>query len=93
MNRKRLFPSELDLHASAVAAITLVKDKVQKASLEEIPRDYFSRKEIEKLWGLSASHTGKRIAEAIEAGMLEKREFRVLQGKVVKPTPYYRVIE
>jgi Fic family protein len=92
MNRKRLFPSELDLHASAVAAMTAVKNKVEVAKLEEVPRDFFSRKEIEKLWNLSASHTGKRISEAIESGLLEKKDFRVLEGSIVKPRPHYRVI-
>jgi hypothetical protein len=93
MNRKKLFPSALDLHQSAIAAMTAVKDKVEASRAEEVPADFFTRREVEALWNLSQSQAGKRINEAIEAGLMERRDFRVLQGKTVKPRPHYRVIQ
>ena len=93
MNRKKLFPSALDLHQSAIAAMTALKDRVKIATPDHVPADFFTREEIETLWNLQKTQASRRIKSAVEDGLMERQDFRVLVGKSVKPKPHYRVLQ
>jgi hypothetical protein len=73
--------------------MTALKDRVETATPDHVPADFFTRPEIETLWNLQKTQTSRRIKSAVEAGLMEAKQFRVLKGKAVRPLPHYRVIQ
>jgi hypothetical protein len=58
---------------------------------EKVPKGWFSRRDLEKKWGLSTPSVNKILAEGIQAKSILSKEFRIrtATGKVY-PVPHYR---
>jgi hypothetical protein len=62
------------------------KDKVEK--------DFFSRKQWEKIWKLQSCQTNRRIRDLIESGMMETKKFNIqTTSRGLYPTPHYKIIK
>jgi len=84
----RLNPSEAELRASLME----VKKQVSLQE-DEIPFGWVNKEYLQKLWHLESSQTGRNIREAIKAGILQEKKFRVFTGKKIYPTPYYKSVK
>jgi hypothetical protein len=58
---------------------------------EDVPPGWFTAVELSKSFRKSSSHTGKLIKSGLEAGVLERRIFRIeTDQRGVFPTWHYR---
>jgi hypothetical protein len=58
--------------------------------IETPPPGWQTARELGESSGYASSHSQRIIAEAVAAGMLECRKFRVRCGSRVYPVPHYR---
>jgi hypothetical protein len=61
------------------------------APVETVPPGWFTAKAIEAARGWSEQKTRAKINALLKSGQAESRMFRVQTGKVVRPTPHYRL--
>jgi hypothetical protein len=61
---------------------------------EKVPDGWYSRKQLEELWGLEKTMTVLRISSGIELGIIESKNFRVpTKNRVVRKIPHYKFHE
>lgn len=58
--------------------------------LDEVPAGWLTLKQIAAKQGKAVSTMGAILARSVSEGRVERRDFRIRTGSVVRPTPHYR---
>ena len=62
-----------------------------KAVTEKPAKGFYSRREIQKIWGCSEPVLSRKLNVALKNNILETRMYRVKSGMVTRPIPHYRI--
>lgn len=74
----------------AAAAILAEIQAVVSPAADKVPENWKTTHAWARLWNKSYSHSVKLVATAMRAGVMERKEFRVMtDAGVVKPIPHY----
>lgn len=80
-----------NLSASAILAEI---QAVASPAADKVPERWKTTHVWSKLWNKSYSHSVRLVSTATRAGLMERKEFRVMtDAGVVKPTPHYACVE
>jgi hypothetical protein len=83
---KKFKAEELDAAAWRAAFV-----RVNQAAAEEIPPGWFSPEEIAMKLGHCREVGIQKCRDLAKAGMVERKDFRVVWGRGVRPKPFYRL--
>ena len=61
--------------------------------IETVPDDWKTARELVRESGYKPAQGGRIIMEALNAGLLESRAFRIRSGQRVYPVPHYRRVK
>lgn len=56
-----------------------------------IPKGYYPRKEIEKMWKVTKGEANQRLKDMVKQGLVETKKFRVLDARGVCPVQHYKL--
>jgi len=56
-----------------------------------IPQNFYSRKQIEKIWNVSKGEANSRLKELIQHNLVEKKTFRIKDARGVCPVLHYKL--
>lgn len=60
-------------------------------SIEKPEKDFYTARQLCKMWNVDERTASTRIKRCIEAGLIEIKNFKVKSGMVTRPIPHYRV--
>ena len=78
-----------DLEASAWRAAF---EKVNLVGAESVPKGWHSPEEIAEKLGLCREVGMQKCRQLAQAGLVERKDFRVQWGRGVRARPYYRLV-
>jgi hypothetical protein len=85
---KKFKPEELDAAAWRAAFV-----KVNQVTAEEVPAGWYSPEEIAMKLGHCREVGIQKCRDLAKAGLVERKDFRVVWGRGVRPKPFYRLIK
>lgn len=62
-----------------------------KYAVEKPERDFYTSRQLCKMWNIDERTASTRIKRCTEAGLIEMKKFKVKSGMVIRPIPHYRV--
>ena len=77
-----------DLEAAAWRAAF---QKVNLVGAESVPKGWHSPEEIAEKLGLCREVGMQKCRQLAQAGLVERKDFRVAWGRGIRPQPYYRL--
>ena len=57
-----------------------------------IPKGFYSRKQMEKIWNVSKGEANQRLKELLQRGLIEKKSFLVKDARGVCPVLHLSLI-
>jgi hypothetical protein len=88
MSQKKLDPSAADLIASANEALRW-KQRLIESQIQEVPKGWKTREDIEKILELGKSQTLAWLRKAIANNICEKRDFIIFENGRRAEKPHY----
>lgn len=86
MKPKRITKKQFLEMEEAFKAVTSIKKKE-----DVIPDGWWTVRNYASKFNLSESYASKHINILLKKGMLEKRDFKVNLGVIIRKTPHYRM--
>ena len=65
--------------------------KANVLTAETVPAGWFSPEEIAEKLGLCREVGMQKCRQLAQAGLVERKDFRVAWGREIRPRPYYRL--
>ena len=64
---------------------------VNKWQVETPDKDFYTARQLGKMWNINERTASTRIQRCIEAGLIEVKNFKIKSGMVTRPIPHYRI--
>jgi hypothetical protein len=74
---------------SPLEALALIQSAIAE-KCDAVPEGWYTAVELATAWGLQHAQTSRKIRSAIDAGIAEKRIFRVKCSSIVRLVPHFR---
>ena len=68
-----------------------VIDKHIKSRADVIPKGFYSRREIEKIWNVSKGEANLRLRDLIEQGIVETKYFKIKETRGIVSIRHFKI--
>ena len=73
--------------------IEKLEQKIRSEGVDSVPKGWMTTRQIADEMGLSSVRAGHIVRGQVRSGWMEKKNFRILVGDLVRPVPHYRPAE
>jgi hypothetical protein len=74
-------------------ALRLIVSETNKNGAEEVPLGWLPSDQWARQWNLSEPRTRALLVAGYRTGVLEKKQFRINLGSMLRPVNHYRPVE
>jgi len=65
----------------------------RQSKVEKVENGYYTRYQLEEIWGLETTQTKIRLREMNKDGWIKTKKFRIISGNRPCPIPHYKIIK
>jgi len=70
-----------------------LRDLMNDKKVDKVPEGFQTAKEIGEQWDLGEARTSSLLREGVQAGILEKKHFRIKAGTMLRSVSHYREVK